>query len=141
MSSYKKIMSTELHPRQIDWALLLLRGGMGLMMMLQGFPKFKGALAGDSAWFPSVFGLGAPLTLVLAAFAEFILPFLLVLGWYTRFALFLMLVETSIAAFMIYGGEPLTQRENTIFYLIAYAALILTGPGKYSLDGFNKWNR
>ena len=43
-------------------------------------------------------------------------------------------VTMAVAAFMIHAADPFAKQEKALVFLIAFVALLLTGPGRYSLD-------
>ena len=41
-----------------------------------------------------------------------------------------------IAAFVIHGDDPFKKMEMALLFLIAYLVIMISGPGKISLDYF-----
>jgi len=39
-----------------------------------------------------------------------------------------------VAAFIVHINDPFSRMEKAILFLAVFIALMLTGPGKYSLD-------
>lgn len=107
--------------------------GASVMMMVHGFPKFQKVLNGEFQ-FGDPLGIGVEASLILAAFAEFICSILLILGLTTRFALVPLMVTMLVAWQIAHGDDPFSTQEKSIFYLLVYVTLFITGPGKYSLD-------
>ena len=120
--------------KSVDFALLLLRVGFGLMMLAHGYPKLQKLLAGGNIEFASVFGLSPAISLALAVFAEFFCSLLLVLGLLTRLATIPLIITMAVAVFMIHGADAFGEKEMALHYLVVYVALLFTGPGRYSLD-------
>lgn len=118
---------------KVDEGLLLLRAAVGLMMMVHGWQKLSnfGAIAGQ---FADPFGLGPSLSLSLAIFAELACSILLLAGLATRFALLPLLITMATAVLYAHGSDPWKQKELAVLYFMIYAALMVTGPGAYSLD-------
>lgn len=116
-------------------ALLLLRLGSGAMMLVHGWNKFTqvGTLKTS---FPDPFGWGHDVSLYLTIFAELICPVLLILGFITRIAALPLFIVMAVAVFSVHAADPFAEKELAVFYGLVYLALILTGPGKFSLD---KW--
>ncbi|MBU3675982.1 MAG: DoxX family protein [Chitinophagaceae bacterium] len=116
-------------------ALLLLRLGSGLMMLRHGWEKLV-QLSDIKANFPDPFGWGHDTSLYLTLFAELICPVLVILGFITRLSVLPLLIAMGVAIFSIHAADPFANKELAVFYFLVYLALLLAGPGKFSLD---KW--
>jgi putative oxidoreductase len=131
--------------------LLILRLGVGGYMLTHGWGKLGMVLGGRFDQFGDPIGLGSGLSLVLATFAEFFCALLVMAGLATRIAAFPIVFTMAVAAFLVHGADPWTSgrafelfqagrtefpasKEPALIYLIVFLALILTGPGRYSID-------
>lgn len=122
--------------------LLVLRVSYGAFMLFgHGLGKLRGY--GDMVdKFADPFGLGMKASLILAIFAEFGCSILLMIGLLTRLACIPLAVTMSVALFMIHGNDDWNTKERAAMYLAIYVVLLLTGPGKYSLDHLIKnWKK
>ncbi|WP_293302473.1 DoxX family protein [Pedobacter sp. UBA4863] len=120
--------------------LLILRVGLGAMMMVHGFPKIMGgpdkwALLGGSMkvigidFIPAFWGF-------MAAISEGLGGFLLLLGLFFRPVNILLAFTMVIAALVHFGkGEGIMGASHAIEIGIVFFSLIFIGPGKYSVDG------
>jgi len=121
-----------------DVGLLVLRVWLGLsMLLLHGWPKVQG-MAGKAASFPDPLGVGPAMSLNLVVFAEALCALLLVFGLAARFALIPLVITMAVAFFVIHGGA-LTGEGNgemAFIYLGGFVALLIAGPGRYSLDHY-----
>jgi putative oxidoreductase len=130
----KKLFQRLLSTGNVDFALLIVRVSFALMMLTHGLPKLEKLIAGETVAFVNVMGLGRTLSLTLAVFAEVVCSVFLLFGLWTRFAAFFMACTMAVAAFYIHGGDPFSQREMSLLYLVVYVMLLLVGGGKYSID-------
>jgi len=121
------------HALLVDVGLLLARLSFGAMMLTHGWAKLTNFDA-YSAKFMDFLGLGSSLSLGLAVFAEFFCSLLLGLGVLTRFAALNLAFTMVIAAFVAHGDDPFKKKEMALLYLTAYVVLLLTGPGRFSID-------
>jgi len=129
----RRIFSAGFSPAAINTALLLLRIVAGAFMLTHGLPKLTNLLAGASK-FGDPLGLGTELSLALTVFAEFVCAILLILGLATRLATIPLIITMAVAAFIVHGDDPFGKKEIAFLYLAVYIVLLITGPGKYSLD-------
>jgi putative oxidoreductase len=86
-----------------------------------------------SLTYPSVFGLGSYMTLMLAVFTEFCCSLFLIAGLLFRIMLLPMIVAMAVAFFDIHDGF-LPEGELSLIYLIVFCLLYFVGPGKLSID-------
>ncbi|TAE41988.1 MAG: DoxX family protein [Runella slithyformis] len=121
-------------PNAANWAVLILRVGFSFFMVHHGYEKLQNLLTGNSADFPDPLHVGPQLSHGLTVFAEFFCSILLILGLGTRLALVVLMGCMLVIATILSPNEPLSDKEHALLFLIAYVALYLTGPGKYSLD-------
>lgn len=113
--------------------ILILRLGIGGMILTHGFPKFMKIIEGNMQ-FGDPLGIGSGTSLVLAAFAEFLCAILLIFGIYTRLVAIPLIINMSVAAFIVHSDDPFGTKEKALLFLIVFLSLLFTGGGKYSVD-------
>lgn len=116
-----------------DIGLLWLRLTTGSFMLTHGLPKMQ-MLRDDPIEFADPLGVGVFASLALAVFAEVVCSVALIVGALTRAACAPLLITMLVAAFIVHGDDPWARKEFALLYAIPYVALLLTGPGRYSLD-------
>ena len=116
-----------------DIGLALLRIVPSALMLSHGIPKFQKLIAGNLE-FADPLGLGAAPSLFLAVIGEVICPILVIIGLKTRFAAVPTAITMAVAAFIVHAADPLGKKELALLYLVIFVAIILLGPGKYSVD-------
>ena len=130
---FKKLLATGNHNSSTSFALLLLRVGLGVMMLTHGYPKFLKLIEGNFQ-FSDPIGLGVEVSLSLAVLAEFLCSILLILGIFSRYALVPLMVTMAVALFVVHISDPFGTQEKAAIYLLTFFFLFITGPGKHSLD-------
>lgn len=117
-------------------ALLILRVVVGCAFVMHGWPKIQDPLnwMGEDAGVPGVFQL-------LAAVAEFVGGMALIAGLLTPLAALGLAVTMVVAIGMVHlaQGHPFVNPggpsyELAAAYLAVAIAILLTGPGKLSVD-------
>ena len=135
--------------RSLSWALLVIRLALGIIFVAHGGQKLFGlwggaGLSATIETFEKNMGIPPPLT-VMAAAAEFFGGIALVVGLLTRAAslsLGIVMVVAIFQAHLSHGffinWEQAPGRGHGIEYNIALlsmcVALLISGPGKLSLD-------
>ena len=118
-----------------DTGLLILRLGLGLLMMVHGWSKLIG-FNEKAPNFHDFMGLGGEISLGLTVFAEFFCSLLLVIGLGTQLVLLPLIIVAIVIVFDVKAGNELGDKELPLLYLVGYVAVLLTGPGKFSIDYF-----
>ncbi len=136
----KILFSNSEYAKPADIALLFLRVGVGLTMMLgHGWGKLTG-FGERAAGFSDPIGLGSTLSMAMAVFAEFFCSLGLILGVFTRFSVIPLMSTMLVAFFIVHSEDPFRRKELALVYLIPFITIFFTGAGKYSIDYYiNKW--
>lgn len=140
MSRIRSLLTITSLPASTDLALLLLRVWLGLSMAgLHGWGKVD-RLSADPIQFADPFGLGPGVSLALATCAELVAALLVALGLATRWAA-LAVVGTMGVAFVAAHGAALSGErsgELAFIYIAGFAAIVIAGPGRFSVDAHVK---
>ena len=122
-------MKISLYP---DLALLLLRTGMGAMLITHGWPKLQKVMAGD--WrFADPLGIGQAPSLLLAMGAEFFCSLLVILGVRARLAALPIIVTMLTAFFIVHASDPFGRKELAMMYAVGFSTIAIAGGGRYAL--------
>lgn len=120
-------------PARIAWALLFMRVSAALMLLhVHGLPKLL-HWQSELQRIEDPFGLGAPLTLGLAVFAEVLCPLLLIAGVFARLACLPILAVLLVALVFVHPQWSLEEGQFAWWMLILFGGLALAGPGSYRL--------
>ncbi len=134
----RKIINANLVTSRVHLALLLYRISFGAMMLTHGFPKFQRLVQGNLK-FGDPIGIGGELSFVLVVIAEFFGALMVIFGLGTRIGAFLLSFTMIVAGFVRHADDPFSSKEKAFMYLAVFLILLLTGPGKYSID--HKWTK
>jgi putative oxidoreductase len=127
----------------MDVGLLIARLAVGgLLAQLHGKGKFL-AYATLADRFADPLGIGNARSLAGAVAGELFCGILLALGLATRVAAAGVAFTMAIAVFVVHAGAPLAKRELGLLYFAGAVALLLTGPGRLSVDALlaRAWRR
>lgn len=117
-----------------DVAALIIRVGMGALMIPHGIAKIDRLSGVTDVQFADPVGVGPLLSLVFALLAELVCATLVIVGFKTRIATVPLIATMAIAAFVVHAGDAWADKELAVVYLIGYLTVFALGSGKYSLD-------
>ncbi|MFP4520998.1 MAG: DoxX family protein [Fibrobacterota bacterium] len=119
-----------------DLGLLLFRVSFGLMMALgHGLGKVQKIIDGNIQ-FADPLGIGVYPSLLLAGGAEFFCSLAIAAGLLTRLSAIPGFITMAVAALVVHGSDPFSNKEKALVYMFFYAVVFLSGPGKISADYF-----
>jgi putative oxidoreductase len=133
---FKKLFAPGNDSFPTSLALLTLRFWLGAtMLMNHGAGKLKNYDTMASS-FPDPLGFGHIGSYVLVVSAEFFASILLMAGLVTRFAALILAINMTVAFFVVHKAALTGEHsgELAFIYLAGYAALLLGGAGRISLD-------
>ncbi len=130
----KKLLSISYHNWAFNLAMLLLRLGMGALIIPHGYDKLV-HFAEKKDSFVNFMGIGSGLSFSLVIFAEFFCGMFLVLGLFTRLAAIPLVIAMSVVVFKTWHADFFGKGEAGTLFLAGFLALLLCGPGKASADG------
>jgi putative oxidoreductase len=119
--------------RFIDRAILFLRLFAGVLISLHIIGKlqtYNFVLTG----YPALLFGSSWATFVVFTFLEALFAVMLVLGYGTRFAAFIMALGMFVEIFIIYPSLGWFGVERQVLYIGIYTTLVLSGSGRYGLE-------
>ncbi|MBQ2918127.1 MAG: DoxX family protein [Bacteroidales bacterium] len=116
----------------VSLLILALRVFFGVLFFTHGLDKMINFNT-LSETYPSVLGFGSYMTLMVSIFCEFACSLFLIAGLMERVVLLPMIASMAVAFFDIHDGM-FPEGELSLIYLILFVVLLLTGPGRYSVD-------
>jgi putative oxidoreductase len=129
------IFDSSIHKKMNSAALLLVRVVVGALMLTHGIQKYYQLMQGGPIKFQDPIGIGEGPSLVLAVFAELVCSALLIIGFATRIIVVPLIINMIVIVLVVHGHQGLGEQELPILYLLIYVLLLITGSGKYSVDG------
>lgn len=118
--------------RVISLLILALRVFFGILFFSHGLDKMMN-FNELSYTYPSVFGFGSYMTLMLSIFCEFACSIFLIAGLLVRITVIPMIAAMAVAFFDVHDGM-FPDGELSLIYMVLFVILYVTGPGRYSVD-------
>lgn len=141
----KELINKILFTRPDNWAAVVLRIPIGIILLAHGSQKLFGwfggyALEGTGQWLASVGLAPGYLMALLAGSAEFFGGLGLVLGLFTRVAALVNALTMLVALFWVHWGNGFFLDQHGIEYALALlsatASLVFMGGGRFSIDNW-----
>lgn len=122
-----------------DLGKLLLRLTLGGLMLFHGIAKITGGIDGISGMLAA---RGLPAAMAYGVYVgEVLAPLLIVIGLFTRLSAGVFAFNMVIATLLVHAGDLLKLGEHggwavelQALYLLPALALVLIGPGHFSID-------
>ena len=121
--------------RFIDRAILFLRLFAGVLISLHIIGKlqtYNFVLTG----YPALLFESSLATFIIFTLLEALFALMLVLGFGTRFAAFIMALGMFVEIFIIYPSLGWLGVERQILYIGIYTTLVMSGSGRYALESY-----
>ena len=119
--------------RFMDRAILFLRLFVGVLISLHIIDKlqtYNFVLTG----YPALIFESSWATFVIFTFLEALFATMIILGYATRFAAFIMALGMFVEIFIVYPSLGWLGVERQILYIGIYVTLVLSGSGRFALD-------
>jgi putative oxidoreductase len=129
----RKLLSTNYSAGAFNTAMLLLRLAAAGLMVKHGYDKMV-HFEETAKQMINFMGIGQNASAALVIFAEFFCSLLLIIGLFTRFACIPLIICMAVAVFKAHNGDILGDGSTAALFLGCYIVLLLTGPGKISVD-------
>jgi putative oxidoreductase len=119
--------------RFIDRAILFLRLFVGVLITLHIIDKlqtYNFVLTG----YPALLFDSSLATFVIFTLLEAVFALMIIVGYGTRFAAFIMALGMFVEIFIIYPSLGWLGVERQILYIGIYVTLVVSGSGRYGLE-------
>ena len=130
----KKLFSAKYSAGAVNAGMFILRVGCGILLFNHGYQKIT-HFSNTADHMPALFGLSGTIKASLVIFAEFFCTLLVMLGLFTRLACVPIVISLGIAVFKAHNMDVFGQGQAATLFLVAFAAILIIGPGKASVDG------
>ena len=121
--------------RFLDRAVLFLRcfgGGLIALHIIDKLQTYNFVLTG----YPALLFESSWATFVIFTLLEAIFAVMIILGYGTRFAAFIMSLGMFVEIFIIYPSLGWLGVERQILYIGIYVTLVMSGSGRYGLEEY-----
>lgn len=131
----KKFLKLSFIPQNFDFGLLLLRIFLGFSLFYKhGIEKIF-SFSEMQTHFPDPLHIGATPGLIYAMLSDGICSILIILGLATRLAALMVAFNLFVVFAFLHGFSFVDGHAELVYaYLGGFLTILITGPGKYSMD-------
>ena len=129
---YNFLFPQQFRGKGVSLLLLLVRVVFGILFFTHGLDKMVNFNTLVQSY-PSAFGFGSYMTLMVSIFCEFCYSLFLISGLLVRLMTIPMIIAMGVAFFDVHDAM-MPEGELALIYFIIFIILFLTGPGMYSID-------
>ena len=136
---FNKLMKCDCTAACASWAPLVLRVALGLVFLMHGYQKvFQMGIPGVSGFLGSL-GFPAPeLFAYILAYGELVFGAMMIIGLLTHWVAKYHVIVALVALFTVHISKGFFVSsggyEFILLILAASISILVTGPGKYSVD-------
>jgi putative oxidoreductase len=132
----KALFATNTSPVTMSVGLLVLRAAALSLFLKHGLEKLTG-YSTMVQHFPDPIHVGAHAGLAFALLSDGICSVLVIIGLATRPAAAVILINVLTAFFLVHHAAYFSNAhvELVALYIIIFATLLVTGPGRFGVDG------
>jgi putative oxidoreductase len=132
----KALLNTNTGASSISFGLLLLRIAALSLFLRHGWEKLSG-YSTMVQHFPDPIQVGAHAGLAFALLSDGICSVLVFIGLATRPAAAVIVTNLLVAFFLVHHAAYFSNShvELVALYIIIFATILFTGPGRFSIDG------
>lgn len=134
--TFKALFATNTGPVSTSVGLLVLRAAGLSLFLKHGLEKLTG-YSTMVQHFPDPLHVGAHAGLAFALLSDGICSVLVMIGLATRLAAAVILINLLTVFFFVHRATYFSNGhvELVALYIIIFATLLFTGPGRFSIDG------
>ncbi|KAA6438518.1 DoxX family protein [Dyadobacter flavalbus] len=134
MEIIKSILYSDAGSTVNNLALMVFRILLSIeLFRVHGMKKFR-VQNGQKEHVPNPLHLPDKLNGLVAAFSDTVVPFLVILGSGTRFAVLPTIGVTAIGYFVVHRNDSAEVRDVPYMYTLCFLFLLAIGSGTYSVD-------
>jgi putative oxidoreductase len=116
-------------------ALLVIRLSAGLLILVHGLGTFNPAhMEGNVAWLTDLHFPAPAFMAYLGKISELLGGVLLILGLLTRLASLTLIINMLVITAVLGSSKIFTEDQHPFLLMLSFVYLLLSGPGKISLD-------
>ena len=132
----RSIFSTRYSAAAFNVAMLVLRVGLGALIIPNGYMKLtKFTDPSFVNMMINFLGMGKEVSLALVIFAEFFCSILVVLGLMTRLAVIPLIIAMVVAVVIAHKGQIFGEGGHAALFAVGFITVFILGPGRISVDG------
>ena len=105
------------------------------LIVVHGFKKL-GICGCEKEQIPNPLHFPETFNNLFAIGANIVFPLFVIAGLLTRMAILPILAVTLTGYFVLHWTDPLIIRDAPYMYSLSYLLLLVSGPGKYSIDNY-----
>ncbi|KIC95022.1 DoxX family protein [Flavihumibacter solisilvae] len=130
----QKVTTVSLEGNAIHYGLLVFRILLSLELIVVHGLKKVGLCGCEKEQIPNPLHFPEAFNNLFAIAANLVFPLFVIAGLFTRLTILPVLAVTLTGYFVLHWSDPLIIRDMPYMYSLSFLLLLVSGPGKYSID-------